>query len=505
MNDFRHLLTDYARAKAAWDDPAFVAAVEAAQKQTTDDMLKAVGQVEAGYQTPLVGADGSGTSTTHAYSPLVPQALDPLVGQLDFRASHLAFFDWLPKQDVKNTVYDWGVVVSNGDPWLDGAMPEGALGGNDVGSTKKGSTKIKSYTKRHEITDIAANVTLMNTSQPMVSTSQMEMLTKQGMLAMHRNLEVDALHAKASAQIYKMDGVISQLKAANQVDNLDGATISMEYLEEKIRDLTSAPYYARPTHIFVPPKIYTDLSHQQNPMLRRNPDGKPVLYGFGAGGLKVEVGDTVCVVQELKFLDEKNAMIAPASSAKAGPSKTTIPTPALTVAAAGVDAASKFAAGDVGTYKYAVAVFAPDGSYSMSNYTGAAVTGTSAAGSSNLLTITANAAFDGGYAVLFRCAKGVTGTQKNFEVIGRVAMIDAATSDTTFTDQNLVRNNSCKVLILRQDPEEVVLYQLIKLLRTPLAKTAMSQPFALFTACGLQVKVPEHQWLLENVGYTPAV
>lgn len=500
MNEMRSLLTDHAQAMANWNNPEWVAALNALQ-QKQDDIYKSLNDntATAGFQTPLEGADGAGVSSQSPFSPLVPQSLDSLVGNLDFRPEHLAFFNWLPKVDTKNTVMDWGTFVTNGDPWLDGALPEGMLGANDTSTTKKGSVRIKSYSNRREITDIAATVTLMNTPQPMVSTSQLETTTKAGMLQLHKNLEIDALHADATQQVYKINGVCAQLKAAGQYDNLDGATVSMEYFEEKIRDLTSAPYYARPTHIFVPPKIYTSLSHQQNPMLRRNPDGKPVIYGIPDGGLKLKVGAVDLVIEELKFLDEKNSMIAPASSAKAGPSKTTIAVPSLAVAAAAPDAASKFAAGDVGTYKYAVLIQAPDGSYSMSNYTGAAVTGTAAAANSNLLTITANSTFDGGYAVFFRCAKGAAGVKNNFEVIGRVAMVDSGVGNTTFTDQNLVRNNTFKCLILRQDPEEIALYQLIKLFRTPLAKNNMTQPFALFTACGLQVKVPEHQWLLVNV------
>lgn len=500
MNDMRSLLTDHAQAMANWSNPAWVEALNKL-KGEQDDIYKSLnaGTATAGFQTPLEGADGAGVSSNSPFSPLVPQSLDELVGNLDFRPEHLAFFNWLPKKDVKNTLIDWGTFVTNGDNWLDGALAEGELGSNDSSTVKKGSAKIKSYSNRREITDIANTVSLMNTPQPMVSTSQLETLTKAGMLQMHKNMEMDALHADGAEQVYKLNGVCAQLKAASQYDNLDGATVSMEYFEDKIRDLTSAPYYARPTHIFVPPKIYTSLSQQQNPMLRRAPDGKPVIYGIQEGGLKLTVGSTTVAIEELKFLDERNTMIPPLPATGKGKSASAMLLPAMATAV-GVDAASKFVAGDVGVYKYAAVVVTADGSYKASNYVAAPCSETSVAGSRIRLTLTCNDTYDGGYWVILRAAKGVAASQKAFEIIGRKAIpVGNGAANVIFDDNNLVRNGTYKCLILRQDPEEIVLYQLIKLFRTPLAKVSMTQPFALFTACGLQVKVPEHQWLLENV------
>lgn len=503
--NLNQLMANVAAAQQLWASQDFVKAYE---NLLGEDFQKSLNgsTATAGFQTPLVGADGSGVSSAAPFSPLVPQALDNLVGQLDFRAEHLAFWDWLPKQSVGQTVVDWAAVVTNGDPFLDGALAEGEIGGNDTSTTKKGSTRIRSYSNRREITDIAANVNLMNTSQAMVSTSQLEMLTKLGMLQMHKNLEIDALFAKNSAQPNKLDGVISQLEAAGQYDNLDGATISLEYLEEKIRDLTSAPYYARPTHIFVSPKVFTNISKQQNAYLRREPNGKPVLIGFQDNGLKVTVGGTEVAIEQLKFLDQKGALPAPAAAAYKTAKTTAVQTPAITLDIGAGGSAPLFAAGDVGEYHYAVLAVAADGSYAMSDYSGAVRNKTSQAGKSITVTITKHASYDGGYALIFRTAKSAAGValsagaqKASFEIIGRIAL--SKDNDVTFTDTNSVRNNTSNVLILRKDPEELVLYQLIKMFRKPLAQVQMSQPFALFTACGLQVKVPEHQWLLKNVGH----
>lgn len=489
------LATIYKSYQAARDSQAkegFAGEYEALVKSLNDNTAT------AGFQTPLVPADGSGVSSDAPYSPLIPQALDDLVGNLDFRPEHLKFWDWLPKKDAAQTVVDWATIVSNGDPWLDCAQAEGEVSSNDTSTSKKGSTRIKSYTQRREITDIANAVVLGKFAG--VSTSQLEQLTKQGMLAMFKALEVDALFANSTAQQFKIDGVINQLKNASQYTNLDGSVVTMEYLEGLLRNLTSAPYYARPTHCFVPPKVYTTLSKQQNGMLIRKPDGQAVTYGFDDGNLQVTVGGTVLKIEELKFLDERGALPMPTSSQQAG--KTVIAIPAFAVAAPGADAASKFAAGDAGTYHYASIVVGKDGSYAVSNYSGAAVSRAAVAAQSSLCTLTGDASYAGGYWVLCRTAKGAgagsAADQTKFEIIARVAIPGAA--NVTFTDQNLIRNNCGRVLILRQDPEEIVCYKLISMFRKPLAQTGMTQPFALFTAVGLQVKVPEHQWLLENCG-----
>ena len=499
--DIKKVWEQYNEAHQVWA-PAL-----AQYNEQQEEIAKSVaaGTAVAGYQTPLVPADGSGVSSSAQFSPLVPQALDNLVGQLDFRPEHLEFLAWLPTQDVKNTIVDWACDVTNGDVWLDGALAEGELGSNDISTTKKGSCKIKSYSNRREITDVANAVALMNTPQPMVSTSQLETTTKKGMLQIHKNIEMDMLYASQVAQQFKVDGVLAQLKAANVLgaacyENLNGATVDLEYFEEKLRDMVTAPIYARPTHCFVSPKLYTKLSKDQYAINRREAKGGPVNYGFKDGQLTVEVGDVSLTISAMISLDEKGSMPPPVASAGRG--KTTVTLPSLAVAAAAPDADSKFAAGDAGVYKYAILVVAPDGSYKMSNYSGAAVSGTAVAANSNLLTLTGDASYSGGYGVIFRTPKGEglgTSADKNkFEVIARVAIPGAG--NVTFTDQNLIRNKCARALILRQDPEEIVKYDLIKLLRIPLPRPGMSQPFALFTACGLQVKVPEHQMLLENIG-----
>lgn len=497
--NLNQVLSHFGQAQASWSNPKYVEEYEAF---LAEDFQKSLANdtATAGFQTPLAAASGT------PFSPLVPQDLDALVGALDFRAEHLAFWDWLPKATAKNTVVDWAAVVTNGDPFLDGALAEGELGGNDTSTTKKGSCKIRSYSNRREITDIAQTVALMNSPTPLVSTSQLEMLTRLGMLQLHKNLEIDALFAKNSAQVNKLDGVISQLEAANQYDNLNGATVSLEYFEDKIRDLTSAPYYARPTHIFVAPKVFTNLSKQQNAYLRREPNGKPVLIGFQDNGLKVTVGGTEVVVEQLKFLDQKGALPAPEAAAYKIAKSTDMADPAIALALGAPGSAPLFEAGDVGEYHYGVMVVGADGSYKMSNYSGAVKNITAVAGKSIVLTLTKQTTYAGGYAFIFRTAKSTAGValaadaqKASFEIIGRVAI--SANNDTVFTDLNTVRNNTSNVLILRKDPEEIVLYQLIKMFRKPLAPLAMSNPFALFTACGLQVKVPEHQWLLKNVGH----
>src|SRR3989304_3120448 len=111
----------------------------------------------------------------------------------------------------------------------------------------------------------------------------------------------------------KIDGVVTQLKTAGQYENLDGEQLTMELLEERVRDLQAAPNFGMPTHIFVVPKVYTALTKQQIAMARREMNGEGITYGFPNGALKILVGESILSVVPLIFLADR--AILPASSA----------------------------------------------------------------------------------------------------------------------------------------------------------------------------------------------
>ena len=493
------LYTDYARAQAY---------PESYKSGLEEEIRKSIGGgvAIAGYQT-AAQADAASE-----FSPLIPEALDDIIGQVDFRAEQLEFFDWLPKKDTKNTVTTWMKTLENGDPWLERALSEGLISVNDNGKNKRDSTKIKSYVETRELTDIQNAVPLAGggANGVGVPSSALAFQTTKGMLALHRALERDAMFGDSAACSNKIDGVQTQLKTAGQYTNMDGAQVTMEYLEDLVRTLQSAPYYGRPTDILVSPKIYTSLTKQQIAFGRRAMDGSSVTYGFDEkGGLVVLAGNQRIPVKPLVFQDNQ-ADAPPAFGAKKENTAIGATAPDAPVVGNGgggvegdvvpgafVDAASKFGAGDVGVYGYYVLAYSDTGAYA--GIAAAQSINIDAAGKIAKFKIKQGVA-QAAYYHVFRTRKG--GDQaaiKSFQFLFSVAKTPADL--TLIADYNNVRNDCGSVMVLRRDPEEIVLYQLIKMFRKPLAQTRMSQPFALFTACGLQVKVPEHQWLLTNVGY----
>jgi hypothetical protein len=492
------LYSDYARAQAY---------PESYKSGLEEEIRKSIGGnvAIAGYQT-AAQADAASE-----FSPLVPEALDDIIGQVDFRAEQLEFFDWLPKKDTKNTVTTWMKTVENGDPWLERALSEGLISVNDNGRNTRGSTKIKSYVETRELTDIQNAVPLAGggANGVGVPSSALAFQTTKGMLALHRALERDSMFGDATNNPNKIDGVQTQLKAAGQFTNMDGAQVTMEYLEDLVRTLQSAPYYGRPTDILVSPKIYTSLTKQQIAFGRRAMDGSSVTYGFDEkGGLVVLAGNQRIPVKPLVFQDNQ-ADAPPAFGTVKENTAIGAPAPAYPTIAAGfgsaASAVSYFGAGDVGVYYYHVVAYSDAGAYSTMALTAGAnaLTITSVAGQKNTFTIDNPTGATVLYYHIFRSRKGASAADgkdvKKLQFLFTVAKTVGGA--TVVNDINEVRNDSGSVMVLRRDPEEIVMYQLIKLFRKPLAQTRMSQPFALFTACGLQVKVPEHQWLLTNVGY----
>lgn len=486
------------------------------------DYLASLGTDRTGFEEEIRKSIGgqvaiAGAQTMQAadpaseFSPLIPEALDEAVGQVDFRAKHLEFFDWLPKKDTKNTVTTWMKTVENGDPWIERAMSEGLISVNDNGRNDRGSTRIKSYVETRELTDIQNAVPLGGNSAG-VPTAALAFQTDKGMLSLLRALERDAMFgAGYAAAVNKLDGIQPQLIRAGQYTNMNGSQVTMEQLEDQVRTLQSAPYYADPDTIFVDPKTWTSLSKQQVAMGRRAPDGSPVTYGFNQdNGLVVYAGNKKIPVKSLTFqnnqADAPPAFSGVKQNLAIGAEAPAIPTIGTglggvegdVIPGAFVDAASKFAAGDVGAYGYYVLAYSDTGAY---KGIAAALSITAEAGKSNKFKI--KDPTSGGttmYYHIFRTAAGADQTNiKNFSYMTTVLKTDGDL--TLVVDQNLVRNNTGSVMFLKQDVEEIALYQLIKMFRTPLAKTRMTQPFALFTACGLQVKVPEHQWLYTNVGH----
>jgi len=460
-----------------------------AQLEETIRKSLETGTVTAGVQTPTTfGSAGQ-------LSPLVNEDLDKLVSQIDFKAQHLAFFAWLPKADATQTIVQYVRWLSHGSAHIDNATMEGELAVQNVSSLARGSVQIKQYIETRGITDIG-NAQMNTVGGSVVPTEPLVMQTQEGMLTLHRSLERDSLYGDAAVAEAKIDGVVTQLKTAGQYENLDGEQLTMELLEERVRDLQAAPNFGMPTHIFVVPKVYTALTKQQIAMARREMNGEGITYGFPNGALKILVGESILSVVPLIFLDDR--AILPVSSAMNNGTALAVVAinqqPAVTGAPV---SGSLFGPADLGSYEYAVMAFGPNGFTKWTQLTTQSMT---VEGDSLTMKFTNDAAYT--YYKVFRTPvntvlTGVEATDiKKYQLIATIK--NAGGGTTTFVDLNAERTGCYKTLILRQDPAEICLYQLIKLMRIPLARVKAVQPFYLITAVGLALKVPEHNWLMTN-------
>lgn len=458
----------------------------AQKNQMEAEIKKALDPASAGFQTPTAfGSAGQ-------FSPLVAEDLDQLVSQIDFKAQHLAFFAWLPKAEAKQTVVQYVRWLSHGSVHIDHATVEGELSVANASAVERGKVEIKQYIETRSVTDVA-NAQLNTVGGAVVPSEPLATQTQEAMLSLHRGLERDCLFGNSAVAEAKIDGVIPQLITAGQYENLDGAQVTMELLEERVRDKQAAPYYGMPTDIFVTPKVYTGLTKQQIAMARREMNAEGITYGFKNGGLQIIVGETVLKVMPLIFLDDR-AVRPVTVGMDNGTTVAPITYNQQPTAGAGT---GFFGAADAGDYKYSIMAFNANGFSEFVESNAVTV----AAGDTVELKIDNVAAHK--YYKIFRTPVNtvMAGTAllraKQYQYL---TTIKKTAGVVTWVDDNSERTNAYKTLILRQDPAQICLYQLIKMMRIPLARTKAVQPFYLITAVGLALKVPEQNWLMTNCG-----
>ena len=516
-------------------------------RKSMEDIQKSINPNFAGFMSP------SSQGTAGDFWAITPEDLDPLLSTLDFRAEHLGLLDFLPKQDAAQTVVQYPRLISHGDPWMDAATAEGEIAVADQtvlgrGSPAQGSVSIKQYSQVRSITDVLAHTQLGNYAK--VPREPLQFTTQEAMLALMRLQERDAFFGMGMGGTggsmaplagnsiapapFQISGLVPQLMANGAFDNLDGSQLTMERLENQVRDLQAAPFYGQPTDILVTPDIFSSLSRQQDAMMRREPKGGDVIYGFGDDGLKVKVGSSILTVKPYIFLDDR-AIPPPLADRGATAEKPAVAAYANQNAKMQVatSATSKFGAADAGFYAYGVVTQGPGGMRKVSIVPNSGVQngiqGDSfvqvAAGQKVSFSVSADGANQTKYVRVFRTKAFATAADlktacgmvadgdspsntgwKQFQYLCGWAAQDGsgAAAAVAVVDDNLERTNCGKAMILRRDPASVCLYRLINLMRLPLARVNASQPFMLLTAIGLALKIPEQARLLTNCA-PPAV
>jgi plastocyanin len=451
------------------------------------DMSALMGSLQkgtVGYQTPLVPAGGSQTAAN--LSPLIPQQLAQTLSIATSSMQDLKLWPMLAKVQAQNTVVEYNRVLNHGgqhSPFI----IEGGNAPLNRSTYEKVATKIRYMAERREVTDQASMVSIVGPSADAIAEE-----TRRGTESLLQRLELNLFHADSTKDSNAFNGIVKQISDGGNVADLRGKAPSAVYLSEILGSLYSAPFYGMVSHIMVTPRVLSELikqtvHHGRHDQIQVN-NGSVT---FGASSLSITGPYGPVQVVSAPFL-ERHDRIAPSLGA-GSVFDGTLAAPTVQVeTAAGANNASKFVAADNGDYTYRV-VAVGDSGVSVPVDTAAV---TVAAGEQVTFTIRHAAHATVKYLRVYRSAKNATSAD------GALLIEEVAVSgqDTVVTDNNENIPGASEILFLNFSPDYMCYYQMLSLVRRPLAQISTTFPFLLMMFGAPAVKLPTKMFVVKNAG-----
>jgi len=460
-----------------------------------DNLKKAQDASTVGYQTGATNVpDGGGLS------PLLPQSIDPVLTSLAIAQDELMMWKMLPKDTATQTLHEYRRRVKHGSLVQDHNVSEGSAGNNSSSTYDMKSVRIKFWSVRREITDVAAGLTGIAPASNLLTEH-----TNEAAFDLLRSVEMDTLFGDSDFISSKCDGVIKQIATYGKTEDLAGAPITLDRISLTLRKLaqpTSARGGVHPTHILTTHAIWNDLERQERKSGARfdKTTSEPKFY-FGAEAISVLGPKGNIPIIAVPFLDDQAIIGLPSDSAL-DPNATAPATPTVVGGGTGVthpaDAASKFLAADAGSYYYKVVAHNADGF--SAPYTSAAIP--VAAGEKVLFKFDIPGSKLPTYYRIYRSPKNGAAADATYLFSTKYATNAGLVE---FSDLNAVKPNTGRVLFWTNDKDHVCFYRLLPMARIPLAKIQLTTPFSIFMSGAPQVKLPEKFYMMTNVDYAAAL
>jgi hypothetical protein len=458
------------------------------------DMAALMGQLQkanssyVGYQSPLVPAGGS--QVANNISPLVPQQLAQTLSIATSSMNDLKLWPMLSKVAAQNTVVEYNRVLQHGAEHAP-FIAEGGTAALNRSTYEKVAVQIKYMAERREVTDQASMVNIVGPSADGIAEE-----TRRGTENLLRRLEKELFHGDSSLNPLAWDGIIKQIKDGGNVADLRGKAVDALYLSEVLGALYSAPFYGMISHILVTPKVLSELIKQTVHHGRHDQiqiSGSNVTFGAQSISITGPYGPVPVVA--CPFL-ERHDRIAPAlatSSVFDG----TVTAPTISVAvgtaiAAAQNAASKFVAADAGAYVYRVVPVGKAGIGEAVDTASVAVV----AGDQVTFTINQTNTDQVDFYRIYR-SKPDAANADGALLVGEIARTAGATQ---FVDNNDNIAGCSEIVFVNQSPDYMCYYQMLSLVRRPLAQLSTSYPFLLMMFGAPAVKLPSKMFVVKNAG-----
>jgi hypothetical protein len=455
---------------------------------SSTEMSALMGQLrkgDVGYQTPLVPAGGN--QAANNLSPLVPQQLQQTLSIATSSMADLKLWPMLAKTPAMNTVVEYNRVLKHGAE-LSPFIAEGGTAALNRSQYEKVAVQIRYLAEKREVSDVASFVNLVGPSPDAIAEE-----TRRGTEALLRRVEKELFHGDSSLNNLAWDGIIKQIKDGGNVADLRGAAPSAVYLSEILGALYSAPFYGMISSILVTPRVLSELIKQTVHSGRHDQiqvSGQSLTFGANELSITGPYGPVKVIACPFLERHDRIAPIAGSSSVFEG----TVVTPTISVQPTSpVDAASKFVAADVGTYYYRVVPVGNDG-IGVPVDTNAV---TLAAGDKVTFTIAqADANSSVKFYKIYRSAKDAANADGAL-LVGEIANAGA---NTVFNDLNAKVAGSSDIVFINSAPDYMEYFQMLSLIRRPLAQVRTTHPFLLMMFGAPAVKLPSKMFVVSNAG-----
>lgn len=379
------------------------------------------------------------------------ESLERTLRNTTFRMEHIKLWKTLPKLAAYNTVEEYNQIQEYGQD-VDAFIEEGGLPSETDAKYERKTALIKYMGTQRKVSHV---MSLIKPAHGNVIAQE----TVNGTMKLLKSIEKSLFFGDSSLDDIQWDGYKRLIErdspSANIVD-LRGKPLSQDNLIDGSLRVFDAPNFGTPTHLFMNPRVHSDLVKAFFPqarydLLQKRADG---MIGLDFNGWVSPAGPVM--FEPDTFIDDEGGQ--PSVAVGAAPA-----TPVFNVQPAAGAGAGQFTSADYGAYRYAISAVSRGGE-SAAVQDSAAVTNSSG---SPRITMQFSAGVGGEttrYFKIFRTTVG--GAAGTGRLIGKVKNTGGT---LTFTDNN-DRLPGCSVAILFQMNLEAVSFkQLAPMVKIPLA------------------------------------
>lgn len=424
--------------------------------------------------------------------PLRVESLEQTLKNTTFRMEHIRFWRMIPKAPAFNTVEEYNQVQSYGQSDLGAFIDEGALPEETDAQYERKFSFVKFMGTTRRLTHV---MSLVKPAHGNVIAQE----TIAGTMRLLEQIERALYFADSRLDPVQWSGLEQMIdegaSAANIID-LRGRQLTEDNLTDGGLTIMDAPNFGIPTHLMLNPKNKADFVKGFFPRARfdqfqKTDDG---MVGLDVRGITTPAGD-IQLVPDV-FIDDGGAVAGLGAIGDAGkrPAPPTITTPA----AAAPNAASLFAADDVGTYRYQIVAVNKFGQTAPLVVNAAALA--VASGDAVTFGVTPGAGPTPSHYKVYRTGRnGALGTER---LILRVRN-DVGMAEKTITDLNANLPGTFKAFLVQMNQDNISFKQLAPMLKIPLATIDTSIRWMQLIYGTPVLYTPRHNVLFKNIGRAP--